>query len=72
MRSHLSIAILGFISACSAVTNSEVDLTPASAESPVPHGKYVPVLAGTGDYHPVSVKNWVESNDKIAPKEGGK
>ncbi len=72
MKSYLIVALVWFVSACSAVPNLEVDFSPAAADSPVPHTRYAPVLAGTADYHPVSVKDWVESNDQVAPKEGGK
>lgn len=72
MKVFVAATSAALLSACSALPNVEAKLAPASAHSPVSATRYVPVLAGTADYHPVSPKNWVESNDQVAPKEGGK
>ncbi|RTM09247.1 MAG: hypothetical protein EKK31_06650 [Hyphomicrobiales bacterium] len=72
MKVFVAATTAALLSACSALPNVEAMLAPANSHAPVPVARYVPVLEGTAGYHPVSPKNWVESNDQVAPKEDGK
>lgn len=72
----MKFAVLGAVaislSGCSAWPNLDAVRDPSDPTVKVSRQRYVPVIAGTVDYQPVQPKSWIDSNQRVVPKSGGR
>jgi hypothetical protein len=72
MRFIVFAAAAVVLSGCAEFPVLQAGADPGDPGARVPPTRYTPVTAGTVDYRPVEPKSWIEQNQRVAPRTGGK